>query len=148
LKYLSSPGAVAKVLLPRPVHQKISTPDGRYIYFSGGRTDSRIWRYTVNSGAVERILDGLLPGYWGAWALAGKGIYFLAADEGSQARAVIRFHDFATGGSKVVAPFPGTLPAIGTSTWTLTPDEQFLYVVRVDVSMSDLNLIEGPVTAP
>ncbi len=146
LMYMSSHGAVAKVLLSRRVHQKIATPDGRDIYFTGGRTDPMIWRYTVSSGAVERILDGLLPGYWGAWALAGKGIYYLAADETSPARAVIRFHDFGSGQSKIIAPFPGTLPPIGTSTWALTPDEQYLYVVRVNVSMSDLNLIEGPVT--
>jgi hypothetical protein len=43
---------------------KIISPDRRYIYFSGGRTDPAIWRYMITTGERKRLLDDLLPGYW------------------------------------------------------------------------------------
>jgi Tol biopolymer transport system component/DNA-binding winged helix-turn-helix (wHTH) protein len=127
----------------RPVHQKMISSDGRYLYFTGGRTDTAIWRFEFAAGQVTKVLDTLLPGYWGAWALGRHGIYFLAEDEQAPGGAAILFHSFETARARRVAHYPGPLPPIGTSLWSLTPDERSLYCVRVDLSHSDLTLLDG-----
>lgn len=130
------------LLGPRPVHQKMITSDGRYLYFSGGRTDTAIWRLEFAGGQVTKVLDTLLPGYWGAWALGRNGIYYLAEDAQAPGGAAILFHSFGTATARRVVHFPSPLPPIGTSMWSLTPDERSLYCVRVDLSHSDLTAVD------
>ncbi len=122
-------------------HQKIPSADGRYLYFTAGRTETTIWRLSLESGAQTRFVDGLLPGYWGAWALGTSGLYYLAVDDKSPAQAIIRRKDLLTGQDSVVTEFPGRVPPIGASAWSLAPGDRYLYSVRTDVSHSDVTLI-------
>ena len=83
-----------------------------------------------------------MPAYWGAWVAGPAGIYYLAQDLDAPANAVIRYYDFATRRSSNLARFPEPLPPVGTSTWSLSPDGRFLYVVRMDRSEADLATID------
>ena len=133
-----------KALLPsHPVHQKFLSSDGRWLYFSGGRTDTVIWKYNFGTQVVSKVLDGLIPGYWGAWALSVKGIYYLATDPEPLGGAAIFLQPGDGKARKRIAHFPGPLPPIGTSMWSLTPDDRYLYCVRVDLSHSDLTIVNG-----
>jgi Tol biopolymer transport system component/DNA-binding winged helix-turn-helix (wHTH) protein len=135
-----SGGGPRSVLTSRS-HQKIPSADGRYLYFTAGRTESTIWRLSLESGVPTRFVDGLLPGYWGAWALGESGLYYLAADGKSPAQAIIRRRDLLTGRDSLVTEFPGPVPPIGASAWSLSPGDGYLYSVRTDVSHSDLTII-------
>ena len=133
---------------PEPVtghmgFEKILSPDGRDLYFSNGRTNPAIWRYTIASREREKVLDNLLEGYWGAWTVSQRGLYYLRLNDQPGDEAAIGFYNFRTRTSSRVAAFPDPLPPIGTTTWAITPDERFLYVVRVDMSRSDLSLVDG-----
>ncbi|MBL0160503.1 MAG: PD40 domain-containing protein [Bryobacterales bacterium] len=135
-----SGGSASSVVTSRS-HQKIPSADGRYLYFTAGRTETTIWRLSLESGLQTRFVDGLLPGYWGAWALGTSGLFYLAADENSPAQAVIRRKDLLTGQDLVLTGFPGPMPPIGASAWSLAPGDRALYAVRTDVSHSDVTLI-------
>ena len=139
--YRSISGADEHTVVTSRAHQKIPSPDGRFLYFTAGRTDATIWRLSLDSGEQARVVDGLLPGYWGAWALGASGIYYLAADGKSAAHAVIRRKDLLTAKDTVVTEFPGPVPPIGASAWSIGPGDRYLYCVRTDVSHSDVTLI-------
>jgi Tol biopolymer transport system component/DNA-binding winged helix-turn-helix (wHTH) protein len=143
LFFLALPAGKPEELAGQMGFEKILSADGRSIYFTGGRTDPAIWRYTIATRDRQKVLGDLLQGYWGAWALSSKGIYYLKSDDQTSDEAAIYFHDFSSGQSTRVASFPDPLPPIGTTTWALTPDDRFLYVVRVDTSRSDLTLVDG-----
>lgn len=149
--YYSDAGAIMSLRLPAgPAtlvtasggFPKIPSADGRHLYFIPGRTETAIWRLALNSRKTEKLLDGLLPGYWGCWAVSPAGIYYLSKDPLAPERAAVLFHAFASGKSVRVAEFPGPLPPIGTSTWSISSDERYLYCVRADQSNSDIVLVE------
>ncbi len=118
--------------------RKVVSRDGRFLYFSANYESPCIYRLDIATGKTTRIVDDLLIGYWGAWTAGSTGLYYLASDPVRPTRAVIRFRDFATGRTRILAPFEGLLPPLGTSLWSLTPDERSLYVVRLDGSEADL----------
>lgn len=135
-------GGSARVIITHGTHQKIPSADGRFLYFTAGRTDTIIWRMSLEGGGEPvKVVDGLLPGYWGAWALGAGGIYYLAADEKSPSHAVVRRKDLLNGKDVVVTGFPGRIPPIGASTWSIAPGDRYLYCVRTDVSNSDITLV-------
>lgn len=133
IKFFDSPG----------MHQKILSHDGRSVYFTRRRTDATIWRYDFESKTSTVAVDGLLNGYWGAWVTGRRGIFYLGDSAQPTGGAAVRFHPFSGGSDREIARFPGQLPPIGTSSWSLSPDERYLYCVRVDVSHSDLTQVEG-----
>jgi Tol biopolymer transport system component len=114
--------------------------DGRFVYFVKGRTDSSIWKAGVETGAETMVLDGLLPGYWGSWALAPGGIYYLGESAGSPH---LLFYDFSTKRPEPVAPVPEPLPPIGTDSVSFSPDLRRLICVRIDPTNSDVFRLEG-----
>jgi Tol biopolymer transport system component/DNA-binding winged helix-turn-helix (wHTH) protein len=118
--------------------RKIPSRDGRFLYFSGNFATSCVFRFEIATRKTIRIVDDMLMGYWGAWTPGPAGLYYLAADPDRPTRAVIRYRDFATGRTKILTRFEGSLPPLGTSLWSLTPDGRYLYVVRLDGPEADL----------
>ena len=118
--------------------RKVASRDGRFLYFSANYESPCIYRLEIATRKTTRMVDDLLIGYWGAWTAGSTGLYYLASDPARPTRAVVRFQDFSTGRTKVLAQFEGLLPPLGTSLWSLTPDERYLYVVRLDGSEADL----------
>ncbi|WP_321475243.1 winged helix-turn-helix domain-containing protein [uncultured Paludibaculum sp.] len=135
--------ASTRILASTGIHQKFLSRDGRSLFFTRRRTDSTIWRYDFATKTADQVVDGLLAGYWGAWALGRDGIYLLAESRQPMGGAAVLFHPLNGGPDREITRFPGQLPPIGTSTWSLSPDERYLYCVRVDVSHSDLTQVEG-----
>jgi Tol biopolymer transport system component/DNA-binding winged helix-turn-helix (wHTH) protein len=133
----------AQIVAAEGIHQKVLSSDGRNLYFTRNRTGTTIWRYDLATKLKTQVLDGLLAGYWGAWTPSRDGIYFLAESRQPAGGAAVVFHPTNGGPDKEVSRFPGQLPPIGTSSWSLSPDERYLYCVRVDVSHSDLTQVEG-----
>jgi len=117
--------------------------DGDSVYFVPSRTGKTVWRGSLSSGEAGMVMDGLLPGYWGAWALAGDGIYYLGRNEKGAHRPWILRFDLKTRARVGVIQWPGPLPPMGTSLWSRRPDGASLYVVRVDRSESDVSLLDS-----
>lgn len=132
-------GGAAKVISDQggsPIQQ---STDGRYLYFGHGRMDTAITRVDLATGQQEVIVKTLIPGYRDAWAAAAKGIYFLTEEIG---KPVIAFHDFASGSNRKIAVFPGSLPMIATSGFSVSPDGRTLLVVRSDPAPASIQTAE------
>jgi len=143
LYFIRLPDGKAEPVTGHMGFEKVPSPDGRYLYFSDGRTNPAIWRYAIGTGQREKVLGDLLEGYWGAWALSPRGLYYLRQNDRPGDEAAIFFYSFETSRSSRVTSFPDPLPPIGASTWAISPDERYLYVVRSDPSRSDLSLVNG-----
>src|SRR4051794_20970275 len=66
--------------------------DGRYFYHAKGDAVPGIWRIPANGGEETEIVASLEAGYWGYWALAESGIFYLDAAE----TPGMNFFDFTT----------------------------------------------------
>ncbi len=115
-----------------PIRQ---SADGRYLFFSHQRMDTTISRFDLVTRQQEVVVRSLIPGYHDAWALMNDGIVFLTEQGG---KPVIAFHDLKTGATRVVCAFPGPLPMIATSGFSVSPDGKTLLVVRADPASADI----------
>jgi Tol biopolymer transport system component len=113
----------------------MQSKDGRYLYFGQGRMDTTVSRLDLSTGHQEVVVRSLIPGYRDSWTLTVRGIFFLTAQSGKPA---IAFHDFATGRERNIAEFPGPLPPVATSRFSISPDEQRLLVVRADPAFANI----------
>jgi Tol biopolymer transport system component/DNA-binding winged helix-turn-helix (wHTH) protein len=113
----------------------VQSTDGRYLYFAHGRMDSIISRLDLLTRKQTVVVDSLAQGYSESWALTAKGIIFLKMDSGGP---TIAFHEFATGRESVVTRFKGSLPPVGLSQFSISPDERTLFVVRADPVSADI----------
>lgn len=123
-------------------HRARVSRDGQWIYYVQGRTSSSIWRINAAGGPAERVLDGLIPGYFGAWALASRGVYYLGEDPKTQRPWVFLFHP-ESGQSRLIAQIPSALPPLGLTEFSLAPDGESLLVVLRQSASSDLLAMTG-----
>ena len=119
------------------------SPDGKSVYYTGGRTDPSIWRAEVESGKEEKVLEGLLPGCWACWALGKEGLYYIGASTatGTDARLVV--FDLETKKAKVLAEIPQPMPPLGTGALSVAPDGRRFLMVRVNRPNADVIRVEG-----
>jgi len=113
--------------------------DGRVLYYA--KFDSPgLWRVPVGGGEESLVCDRLRPGYWGAWAVADKGIYFINPE--AEPRAAIEFFSFATGQTTRIALLEKE-PAKFTPNLTLSPDGRSILYTQLDQSGNDIMLVEN-----
>lgn len=117
----------------------VESSDGKYLYFTRGRMDTNIWRLDLSTKVLEPAVEGLLPGDWGAWALGSKGIFYLRSRD---LAPWIYFHDFRSHRDEPIAVFPPPLPPIGTSTFSLSPDETKLLMVRAELPDAEIKSLK------
>ncbi len=113
--------------------------DGKYFYYSKGRAMPGIWRVPVAGGEESPVLDQHRAGMWRYWAITDQGIYFATAEIASH--PLVEFFNFTTGKitqiAKLDVPLFKTDPGLAVS-----PDGQWLLVVQMDQSGSDLVMAE------
>jgi Tol biopolymer transport system component/DNA-binding winged helix-turn-helix (wHTH) protein len=142
LRYPASGGAPSVVTPTRALSLGIS-PGGEDIYFVREPTDTSLSRVRIATGAVERVLEGLVPYCTSCWALAPNGIYYLGARPQSPSQQSIYFFDFAARAPRLVADYPEPILPIGIGPFSLSPDRKSLLTVRLDPSNSDLFRVDG-----
>jgi Tol biopolymer transport system component/DNA-binding winged helix-turn-helix (wHTH) protein len=118
-----------------PIRQ---SADGRYVYFGHQRMGTTISRYDLLTHQQKIVVSSLIPGYHDAWALTRGGIVFLTQQEG---KPVIEFHDLTTGANRTIGAFPGPLPMIATSGFSVSPDGKTLLVVRSDPASANIETV-------
>jgi Tol biopolymer transport system component len=117
--------------------------DGRHLYYAKGRGKTGLWRkaLAVPNGREELVLEPLQ--YWGWWALAPQGIYFLEEPELPRlAKVRLKFFDLASKRITELAtlekPVNRTTPSI-----CLSPDGRHLVYTQTDRDGSDIMLVEN-----
>jgi Tol biopolymer transport system component len=115
--------------------------DGRSLYFMQEPAGTTLWGMDLGSGAIQKVLEGIVPYCSSCWAAAPGGIYYLGIRQADQ--QAIFFHDLAAGKSRAVVDYPEPLLPIGSGPFSLSPDGRYLLCVRVDPSNSDVSRVEG-----
>jgi Tol biopolymer transport system component len=113
------------------------TADGKYIYYSKGPMVPGIWRLP----GEELVLPSASAPKWG-WILGKSGIYFVDAAPGEEQPANIRFYDFATKATRLIGR-TSAKPALGGTSISVSPDEQWIAWAQVDRAGSDIILVEN-----
>ncbi|PWU03939.1 MAG: hypothetical protein C5B51_17890 [Terriglobia bacterium] len=114
--------------------------DGKYLYYAKGRDVGGLWRKRLSDGLEEAFLPGLKPGYWGYWALAADGVYYVNPPDGG-GPPLIFFCDFASMRSQRMAALEK--PAVvGDSALAVSPDRRYLLYTQLDQSGSDILMID------
>ncbi len=114
---------------------------GQFLFFFREPNDTALWKASLETGEMSRVLDGMVPGCTSCWALAKSGVYYLAADKHSFDSQILYFHDFRTATSRPVTAYPEPLYPLGSGPFSLSPDGKSLLCVRVDPSESDIQFV-------
>ncbi len=117
--------------------EAIEAPGGKFLYYAKGRRLPGIWRIPVEGGAETPVLDYHQAGFWRAWAVTERGIYFATAENPS--RPLIEFFSFATGKVMQIATLEKPF-FLGIS---VSPDARWLIYTQLDQSGSDIMLMEN-----
>jgi len=117
--------------------------DGEYLYYAKGRGKRGLWRkdLAVPNGREELVLESLQ--YWGWWALAPKGVYFLEQPESPRhAKVRLKFLDLASKRITELATLDKPVsPHI--STIAVSWDGLHLLYTQMDREGSDIMLVEN-----
>jgi Tol biopolymer transport system component len=111
--------------------------DGASVYYAKSHNVKGLWRISVNGGEEVPVLEFPEVGYWGYWAVAEKGIYFVATDARPNA---LKFFDFATRRVTHVASLEKT-PVQFDSGLALSPDGRAILYAQEDQVNSDIVLV-------
>jgi Tol biopolymer transport system component/DNA-binding winged helix-turn-helix (wHTH) protein len=115
---------------------------GRDLYFVKELTGSALWRLSLQTGEISKVLDGLVPYCSSCWAADSQGIYYLGTERSALNGQAIYFHSHHGGPDKLIVAYPEPLLPLGSGPFSLSPDGQSLLCVRVDPSNADLMQIE------
>ncbi len=98
-----------------------------------------MWKVAADGGDEAQVLDFPKSGYWGFWALAEKGIYYVNT---SSTPPALEFLAFASGRPTRVADLqrPPTQAEPGLA---LSPDGRTILYTQTDQADSDIVLVEN-----
>jgi Tol biopolymer transport system component len=112
--------------------------DGKFFYYAKGDTVPGIWRIPTSGGEETEVVGALDSGYWGYWALAENGIYYLdtAATPG------MNFFDFTTQRTTRVFDFESH-PARESTGIAVSTDGKTILYTQLDALSRDIVLVEN-----
>lgn len=111
--------------------------DGKYFYYAKGSTVPGIWRIPTKGGEETEVVASLEPGYWGYWALAEGGIYYLDTAE----IPGMNFFDFMTRRTARVFDLESP-PAREATGIALSPDGKTMLYTQLDALSRDIFLVD------
>lgn len=114
----------------------LESPDGRTLYYTKTGAHGPLFSRPLGGGVEQQILERVV---WRGFAVFEDGIYYLYADPANAVKSEIRFHDFATGVSRVLSPIAARL-FYGLS---VSPDRKTVLFTQVASAGNDLMLIEN-----
>ena len=128
-------------------YQALESPDGRYLYFAKGRSDSVVWRAPLASGQLgeeEAVVRDLpFAGLRADWGVADKGVYFAQRKENARSGEswVLKLFESDPGKVKEVMNLPR--PPVPCEPLSISPDGKWLLISQADRQGSDLMIVEG-----
>jgi Tol biopolymer transport system component/predicted Ser/Thr protein kinase len=114
--------------------------DGELLYYSKGYDVPGLWVVPSKRGEERPVISDFKVGFWGYWAVARRGIYFLAPLPSRQAG--VNFYRFDDRSIETIAVLPKE-PPFGDSGFAVSSDERQVLYTQVDYSGSDIMLVEG-----
>ena len=119
-------------------HGGFESKDGKYFYYAKGDNAPGIWRVPTGGGDEIEVVPSLEAGYWGYWALAYDGIYYLD----TSAVPAIAFYSFATRRTARLFDLEShpTRYAAGLG---ISPDGKAILYTQLDAFSRDIVLVEN-----
>jgi len=114
------------------------SPDGRFLYYAKGLTVPGLWRIPTDGGEEIEVLNALEAGYWGFWAVAEKGVYYLD----TAAKPRIAFFDIATHRSTPMFDLENG-PVRQSPGLAVSSDKRTILYTQLDARYSDIILVEN-----
>jgi Tol biopolymer transport system component len=114
---------------------------GAWLYYAKGRNVDGLWRKHLPDGVEESVIEELRSGFWGYWAPAKNGVYFVnQPDPGSLPG--LYFYETATRKRTQLASLEKPA-AVGDSGLALSPDGRYILYAQMDQSGSDILLMNN-----
>jgi Tol biopolymer transport system component len=114
------------------------SPDGKFLYYAKGQTVPGLWSIPTNGGEEVRLTNSLEAGYWGYWAVAEDGIYYLD----TTGRPGIAFFDITARRTARMFDLENR-PALEVPGLAVSPDKTTILYTQLDVVNSDIILVEN-----
>jgi Tol biopolymer transport system component/DNA-binding winged helix-turn-helix (wHTH) protein len=115
----------------------LESPDGKFIYYTKGLTDTSVWRLPVEGGQATKLIENLSN--LRNLVIVSKGIYFVP-QQVTALGSSIEFLDFATIHTQRVASFGKSFGIGGLS---LSPHGRWMLYSEVDQVGCELRLVEN-----
>lgn len=112
--------------------------DGRFLDYAKGPTVPGLWRIPTNNGEETEVIGSLEAGYWGYWAVAENGIYYLD----TTVRPGIAFFDFTTRRAARLFDLENR-PARKAPGLAVSPDSSTILYTQLDALSRDIILVEN-----
>ena len=112
--------------------------DGRFLYYAKGPAVPGLWRIPTNNGDETEVIGSLEAGYWGHWAVAENGIYYLD----TTGKPGIAFFDFTTRRAARVFDLENR-PAREAPGLAVSPDNSTILYTQLDALSRDIILVEN-----
>jgi len=114
--------------------------DGRHLYYANARSDSGLWRVSLEGGAETEVVPGPIPDALD-WALSGNGVYYAEKRwQGRRGEYAIQYLDFESG--EVTELFRRDALAEQYSL-AVSPDEEWILYAEEPRYESELMLMEN-----
>ena len=115
--------------------------DGKWLYYAKGRNAEGLWRKQLPNGIEEPVIEELKPGFWGYWAPAQKGLYFMnQPDAGSPPG--LYFYETDTRRRRQLRILDKPV-AIADSGFALSPDGRYILYAQMDQKASDILIMKN-----
>jgi hypothetical protein len=108
------------------------------LYYAKGLDVPGLWRIPTEGGEETELISSLEPGYWGYWAVAENGIYYLD----TTAKPRIAFFDVTTHRTTRVFDLENR-PAREAPGLAVSPDQGTILYTQVDALSNDIILVEN-----
>ena len=136
-KMPSAGGAVAQVTR-HGGYGGFESLDGKFLYYTKYPAVSGIWRMPTSGGEETLIVAGVEPEFWGYWAVAEKGIYYLD----TTAKPAIAFFDFTSRQVTRIVEFQNR-PAREVTGLAASPDARTILYTQLDALTRDIVLVDN-----
>ena len=133
---MPSQGGPAEQITRDGGYVALESPDGRTLYYTKTGHDGPLFARPPGGGDEKQVLESVARR---GFAVFEDGIYYLYADSTGAVKCEIRFHEFATGRSRLVSAIEGRLHTY----LSVSPDRKTFLFTLVASPGSDLMLIEN-----
>jgi Tol biopolymer transport system component/DNA-binding winged helix-turn-helix (wHTH) protein len=116
------------------------SPDQKWLYYAKGLDVPGLWRVPVGGAEEEAVIPELEARYWGYWAVAEKGIYFL--EPLPSAGCALRFFSFASNEVSRVWMLPKK-PPYADSGLAVSRDASSILYPQIDHEGSNIMFVEN-----
>lgn len=135
---MSSAGGAAVQVTHRGGFAAFESTDGKFLYYAKGLTIPGLWRVPTSGGDEVEVIGSLEAGYWGYWAIADNGIYYVD----TTAKPGIALFNTTTHRTTRVFDLENH-PAREAPGLAISPDKQTILYTQLDAQNSDIILVDN-----